>query len=117
MAITLNTLAYEQDTFESANRVKYVGPANSFTIKDTLTLGRTLPKATATFSGVARSNAKRVKTLTLPDGSKHDAIISVDVSLPVGAVDADVDALRDDVGDFLISATAGLLIKKHDLTF
>lgn len=117
MSITLNTLAYTQDPALNANLVPYIGPANTHTVKDQLVLGRTAPKPTSTFRGMARSSVKRAKTLTLDDGSKADAIINVSVSIPVGAATADVNALRDDVGDFLISADAGTLINNHDLTY
>jgi hypothetical protein len=55
--------------------------------------------------------------VTLGDGSTADAIIAVNFSLPVGMTQADVDALRDDVGDFVISAGCGTLVWNHDLTY
>lgn len=117
MTITLNTLAYNQDAFVSPNKVSYVGPSNTFSAKDQLILGRVAPKPTATFDGVARSSVKRVKTVTLASGAKADAIVEVSASLPVGMTQADVNSLRDDVGDFLISADAGTLLWNHDLTY
>lgn len=117
MSLTLNTLVYNQDSFASPNKVVYVGPAHTFSVKDTLTLARTAPKPTPTFAGIARSQVKRVKTVTLADGTKADAIIITDFNLPVGMTQADADALRDDVGDFVISASAGTLSWNHDLTY
>lgn len=117
MSITLNTLAYAQDSFVTPNKVNYVGPSQNFTTKDLLSLGRTAPKPTATYAGNARSEVKRTKTVTLADGSKADAIITVSASFPVGMAQADVNSLRDDVGDFLISADAGTLMWNHDLTY
>lgn len=117
MSITLNTLVYDQDSFVSGNKVKYVGPDNTFSEKDILTLGRTEPKATSTFAGVARAEAKRTKTVTLGDGSTAEAIVTISCSLPVGMAKADADALRDDVGDFAISANADTLFWNHDLTY
>jgi uncharacterized protein YkwD len=117
MSITLNTLVYNQDSFVSPSKVAYTGPDHSFTTKDLLTLARTAPKPTATFAGVARSEVKRTKTVTLADGSTADAIVTVSCSLPVGMTQADADALRDDVGDFTISADAGTLFWNHDLTY
>lgn len=117
MAITLNTLAYNQDAAISANKVPYNGPSNTFAVKDILVLGRTPPKPTPTFAGVARTSTKRVKTATMPDGSKADGIIEVITSFPVGFPDATIDGMRDDVGDFLISADGGTLIKGHDITY
>lgn len=117
MAITLNTLAYNQDAFMNPNKVQYTGPSNTFQDKDLLSLGRTAPKATATSEGVARSSVKRVKTITLADGTRKDAIIEVNCAFPVGTSNATIDAMRDDVGDFLIGTEAGTLLKNHDLTY
>lgn len=116
MAITLNTLAYEQDSWVNENNVVYRGPSASHTVRDEVQLKRTPPKPTADFGGVARSTIRRAKTLTLSNGKTADCVFNVEVSVPVGAVEANVDALRDDIGDLLISATGGLVVNKHDLT-
>lgn len=116
MAITLNTLAYSQDTTVTKDKVDYTGPSNTFAVKDKLSLARTAPKPTISFRGVARSEAKRTKTVVLADGTTADAIISVNASLPVGMVKADADALRDDMGDFLIGADGDALMWSHDIT-
>lgn len=117
MAITLNTLAYNQDAFVTPNKVRYTGPSNTFQDKDILDLGRVAPKPTVDFDGVARSSIKRVKTITLANGKRYDAHIEVTCSFPVGTANATIDAMRDDVGDFLISADAGTLLKNHDVTY
>lgn len=116
MTITINTLAYNQDSFATPNKVEYTGPSHTFTVKDKLSLARTAPKPNGTFKGVARAEAKRTKTVTLADGSTADAIVSVTCAYPVGMAEADADSLRDDVGDFVISATAKALMWNHDLT-
>lgn len=115
MAITLNTLSYNQDAFVTPNKLKYVGPDSTFSVKDEITLGRTAPKPTPTFAGVARSEVKRVKTVTLANGSTADAIVTLLTSLPVGMAQADAEALIDDVGDFAITADMSNLAWKHDL--
>lgn len=117
MAITLNTLVYNQDSFATPNRVVYTGPAHSFTIKDIIALSRTAPKPVKDFAGVAKAEMKRTKTVTLSDGTRADAIITVSCSLPVGMSKADADALRDDVGDFAISSAADTLFWNHDMTY
>lgn len=117
MSITLNTVAYGQDVPLSPNKVPYVGPDNSYTAKDLLTLGRTAPKPTSTYAGNARYEVKRTKTVTLADSTTADIIVTTSFSIPVGAADADIDSLRDDVGDFLISADCGSLVKNGDLTY
>jgi len=116
MSITLNTLVYNQDSQPTADKVVYTGPSHTFSVKDQLTLGRTAPKATSIFAGVARSSIKRTKTLTLADSSVHEAIVELTVSLPVGAADADIDALVNDIADFAISTEGTNVIRKHDLT-
>lgn len=117
MSVTLNTLAYVQDSFQTPNRVAYAGPSQTFEKKDNLILARTAPKPSGTYRGMARAQVKRVKTVTLDDSSKADIIMTVDIAIPVGAAAADIDAVRDDVGDFLIGSEAGTLIKNHDLTY
>lgn len=115
MSITLNTLVYNQDAWRNPNKVAYVGPASTFTTKDEITLSRSAPKPTTTFAGVAKSEMKRTKTLTLVDGSRADAIVTLNFSIPVGCVQADADALLNDVADFGLTADASNLMWKHDL--
>lgn len=117
MALTINTLSYEKDTEINSNRIRYNGPSNTFAVKDNIVLGRVPPKPTATFAGIARAEVKRTKTVTLADGSTADAIVTTSFSYPVGMAKADADALRDDIGDFLISAAGDTLSWSHDLTY
>ncbi len=117
MTITLNTLAYNQDSFATKDKVVYTGPSHTFTTKDVLSLSRVAPKPTKDFAGVAKAEAKRTKTVTLTNGLTADAIITVSCSLPVGMAKADADALRDDVGDLAISAVGETLFWNHDLTY
>jgi hypothetical protein len=116
MSITLNTLAYVPDLAINANRQPYVGPSHTFTEKDLLILGRVLPKPTSTSRGKARSQVKRIRTVTLDDSSVDDIIVEVNISRPVGASSTDVDALLNDVGDYLITSGASDLANKGDLT-
>jgi len=116
MTITLNTLAYSQDASVTRDKVEYTGPSNTFAIKDKLSLARVAPKPTLTFDGVARAEVKRTKTVTLANGKTADAIVTATVSFPVGMAKADADALRDDVGDFLIGANGDSLMWAHDIT-
>jgi hypothetical protein len=117
MSITLNTVVFNQDTFVSGDKVLYTSANNTFSSKDRLTLARTAPKASTSFAGVARAEAKRTKTVTLADGSQADAIVTFSVSFPVGMAKVTADALRDDIGDFAISAAAETLCWNHDLTY
>lgn len=116
MAITLNTLAYNQDAFVTPNKVNFVGPSNTSSLKDVLSLARTAAKPTKDDEGVTRAETRRTKTVTLANGLKKDVIIYAGCSIPVGAAKADVDAVRDDIGDLLISATGDNLFWKHTIT-
>lgn len=118
MSIVLNTKSYEADIAVTPNQVPYKGPANTLSVKDRMDVYRVEPKDTATFSGVGRSRAKFVRTLTLT-GAKTvsgDAIVDISVSIPVGASTVNIDSLADDIGAFTSSATFKLLIKNLDIT-
>lgn len=114
MTVTVNTKAYAFDSNLSADSARHTGPSHTYQVKDVLDLKRTAAKPTATFAGVARSSAKFARTVTLTDGSKAEAIGEASFSIPVGTADADIDSLRDDLGDFLIAGgDGGDLVKKH----
>lgn len=114
MSLTLNTVAFstfrtlpDQNTLASAN--------NNASVKDTLALGRVFPKPVKDFRGVAKPSLKRVKTLTLDDGTKHDGIITLGGSLPVGASSADVLALLDDVYEAIATQGVKALFTSLDI--
>jgi hypothetical protein len=115
MTITVNTKAYTFDTNVTPDIARHKGPAHTFEVKDYLDLKRTAPKPSADFAGVARAGVKFVRTVTLADSSKADAIIEVNVSLPVGMAEADIDSLRDDTGDLLLLTAADDLFVKHKI--
>jgi hypothetical protein len=116
MTITVNTKAYAFDTNPSADQGVHVGPNQTFSVKDVLVLARTAAKPTDTYAGNARASAKFQRTLTLGDGSKAVATAEASFSIPVGAAEADVDSLRDDLGDLLLLQAADDLVWKHDIT-
>lgn len=117
MAITLNTLAYNQDSFVSNNKVLYTGPSHSFSVKDVISLGRTAAKPTATFAGVARSETKRTKTVVLNGDASTtgEAIVTLTTSFPVGMAEADADSLVNDVCDFGLATEGNALYWDHDI--
>jgi hypothetical protein len=116
MSITLNTLAYSQDTAPNPERMNYVGSSNTYTTRDELSLARTQPKPNGDYRGNARFEVRRTKTLTLDDDKMSDCVVKVQVSVPVGAAIADVMALVDDVGDFLISSDAQTLVENEKIS-
>lgn len=98
MSLTINTVVFS--SYRSMpDSLVLASPANTVSLTDTMQLSRVFPKPTKDNAGVGRPRLKRVKTLTLADGSKKDAIIELSGSIPVGASDADVLALLDDVAD------------------
>lgn len=118
MSLVFNTKTYNANSF-NANSVDYIGAAKTVTIKDDLSVRRTAPKQSSVFSGVGRSQAKLTRTLTLtgaltPSG---DAIISCDVSVPVGYTAADVDALLNDFGALISGADFKSIVKSQKINF
>lgn len=115
MTVTVNTKAYAFDSNPTPDAGRHNGPAATYAVKDFLDMRRVAAKPTADFAGMARASAKFVRTLTLADGTKADAIAEATFAIPVGAAEADVDSLRDDLGDLLISTNGDDLVWKHDI--
>jgi hypothetical protein len=118
MSLTVNTKTYSADNF-GQNAVSYNGPAHTLSILDDIQLKRVYPKPTSLFSGVGRTTAKLSRTLTLagvltPTGV---AIVEINVSVPVGAAAADIDALLNDMGSYLSSASAKTQVKGLQINF
>lgn len=118
MALTINAKVYNADSFQQ-NRVEYIGALKSVSVKDNLSTSRTVPKPTSVFSGVGKTTAKLTRTLTLT-GAKTlagDGIVEINVSVPVGFAAADVDALLNDMGSFLSSASFKTHVKAQQISF
>lgn len=116
MTITVNTIAYNQDSaLNDGNTVVYTAPAHSYQSKMLLTLKRTAPKKTPTFPGVARSEQKFTESQTIGTDTL-DAIISANTSLPVGMTEAAFDTLAAKFAAYVASATFKAVAWKHDLT-
>jgi hypothetical protein len=118
MSLTINAKTYTADSFSKDN-VGYNGPAKTLSIKDDAKLYRTAAKPTASFSGVSRTLAKLTRTHTLtgaltPSG---EAILNIDVNIPVGMASADVDTLLNDMGALLSSASFKTHVKSQQINF
>jgi hypothetical protein len=102
MSLTPGALTYTANNFEK-ERVGYIGPANTASVKDVISLGYTPPKPTAVFSGVSRYSWKWTNTRTLTGSltPTADAIFEVSVSVPVGetGLAALVDAFQAQVSE------------------
>lgn len=118
MALTINAKTFTADSFQK-DSIGYTGPAHTLTLKDYVKLSRVAPKPTATLSGVARTEAKLTRTLALTGAltTSHDAILAIPVSIPVGAASGDIDAMLNDMGAFLASATFKTHVKSLLISF
>lgn len=118
MSLTLNAKTYTGDAYGS-NAVGYIGASKTVSAKDDFVLRRTAPTPVANFSGVAKASAKMTRTLTLTNAltPTGDGIVEIKFSIPVGAASADVDALLNDVGSYLSSASAKTLAKTQQIAY
>lgn len=118
MSLVINAKTYTADRFGSDN-VGYIGTLKTVSVKDDVSLKRTAPKPVANLSGVGRTQAKLVRTLTLTGAltPAGDANVEVNVTVPVGFAAADVDAMLNDMGAFLASATFKSHVKTQQISF
>lgn len=115
MTVTVNTKAYAFDTNPTPDTGRHQGPSATFASKDHLDLKRVAPKPNGDFLGVARASAKFVRTVALSQGGEGEMIAEAHFSIPVGASEAAIDSIRDDLGDLLISQNGDDLVFKHDI--
>lgn len=118
MSLTFNTKTYSADSYGS-NAVGYIGAAKTVTTKDDFILRRIAPSPVSNFSGVAKVTAKMTRTLTLTNAltPTSDGMVEIKVTVPVGAASADVDALLNDTGAYLSSASAKTLAKNQQISY
>jgi hypothetical protein len=118
MSLTINAKTFTADSFNS-NAVGYIGSTKTVSVKDDFVLRRITPSPVANFSGVAKGFAKLTRTLTLTGAltPAGDGIIEVRVSVPVGAASADVDALLNDTGAYLSSASGKTWAKTQQISY
>lgn len=118
MSLSINAKTYSLDS-AGPNLVAYAGPAHTSSVDDKFSLGRTVAKPTAVFSGVVRSDGKLTRTLTLTGAltPTAKAIFEFKTSVPVGAASADIDAALNDLGAFIASATYKDVVKKSAINF
>jgi hypothetical protein len=118
MTIVFNAKTYTGDKF-LGDAVGYNGAAKTLSVSDDLLMSRTPPKPTTTFSGVARTQFKLTRTHTLtgaltPTGN---AILTINVSVPVGMASGDIDALLNDCGAALSGADFKTHVKTQKISF
>lgn len=118
MPLTINTKTFTADKI-GADVVSYNGPAHTLSLLDDFQLKRVSPKPNSVFSGVGRHTAKLSRTVTLigaltPTGT---AICEINVTIPVGTADATIDAVLNDMGSWLSSASAKTSVKALQINF
>lgn len=118
MPLVFNTKTFTADSY-NGNNVGYIGPGKTASVKDDLRLARTAAKATATFSGNSRVEAKLTRTHTLtgaltPTG---DSIFRIEVSLPVGISSGDITALKADMAALVGTADFGTLMSAQKVSY
>lgn len=113
MSLTINAKAYENDVARAPNIYRYLGPSNTFSVKDYVDCYRTSPKATATFAGVGKAEVKMTRGVTDGTDNVGDAIASISVSFPADAAVAELQAILDDLGAWLDGAEATELFINH----
>jgi hypothetical protein len=74
----INTRTYNVDRVQP-DAVQYTGPANTITLKDRFEMKRAYPKASGTYLGVAKPQAKLTKTVTVNavTGAVADRILNI----------------------------------------
>lgn len=87
---------------DSENRSLYIGDDHSSSLRDTLTLLRTLPKPNGTFKGVMKTAAKFTMDTTVPSAISGTNVIApiifeVSCSVPVGCDAAVAKVMRQRV--------------------
>lgn len=118
MTLSVNAKNYTGNNY-GVNAVGYIGPSKTSSIKDDMSLKLAVPKPTSTFSGVARTESKLTRTVTLTGAltQSGDAILDINVTIPVGMASADIDTLLNDMGAFLSSATYKTHVKSQQISF
>lgn len=119
MSLTINSKAYGSPQRFDGPALTYFGPGKSVSKKDDVRLTATAPKPTATFSGIGRTSAKMTRTLDLTGAltPQGDAIIDVQVSVPVGFTASDVETMCDDIGAWVASSAFKAHVKAQQTGF
>lgn len=118
MPLVFNTKTYTGDKY-GVDVVGYIGAAKTLTVADDLLMSRVAAKPTATFSGVARFQAKLTRTHTLtgsltPTGS---GLYIISGSVPVGAAGADIDAAINDMAALFALADFKTFVKTQKISY
>jgi hypothetical protein len=115
MSLTVNAKSYDFDTSRSPDSVRYNGPSNTFSVKDYIDAWRKAPIATSLTDGKGRAFAKLTRTVTDGTDDVGDVILKVEISAPVGAATAELEACITDVATWLATSSADDMLLSHDI--
>jgi hypothetical protein len=115
MPLTVNSIAYSNDTPRTPDSYRYTGPENTASTKDYLDLKRVSAKPSNGSLGKTRAQAKLTRTMTDGTDPIDDGIISLDIAIPVGSASAEIAALLLDLSTWATTAAALALVEDHDI--
>lgn len=101
MSVTLNTVVFTAESNPTPNSVRYAASTSSFLVPNYFDAKRVDPKPNGSFAGVARTslNFHRKVLLNGVAGTYTPLTAQLLLSQPIGAAQADVLALLDDVAE------------------
>jgi len=116
MALTIDTRTYNFDVQLTTDSCRYTGPDHTSSFIDTVILGRTSAKPTSDYAGKNRGRAKLTRTMVDSNGDNvGEAIFETNCSVPVGSVQADVDAFIVDGADMVSTSLFTNVVNNHDI--
>lgn len=115
MSLTVNSLAYANDTPRSPDSYRYTGPSHTLSTKDYIDLKRTPPKVTADSNGKGRSQVKLTRTMTDGTDPVGDGIMNIDSSIPVGTQSSEISGMLTDLATWAATAAALALVEDLDI--
>lgn len=118
MSLTVNAKTFVPNSF-GPTAITYFGPAHTVSALDDIRLAYVAPKPTSVFSGVGRTSVKLSRTVPLTGALTPTGvmIVEINVSSPVGAASADIDAALNDTGSHLSGATQKTIVKNQQISF
>jgi len=115
MSLTINALAYANDTSRGPDSFRYLGPNQTLSVKDYADMWRKAPIVTSTSAGKGRSLAKLTRTLTDGTDAVGDGIVKFETSIPADSARAQQEAMIDDLATWLLTAAAKSVLLDHEI--
>jgi len=115
MSLTVNTIAYSNDTARTPDSYRYHGPDHTATAKDYVDLKRVTPRLVNGVYSKSRAQAKLTRTMTDGTDPLDDGICTIDIAYPVGASSAEITALLVDLATWATTAAGDALVSDHSI--